>query len=197
MDTSDRPTTYIAQGAAAFRRSKEEHGKLSNMTHGFPLKVNGIRFQSPEGLYQALKFPSAAEVQREIANQRSGMEAKATAYNHKNFCPDWDAVRVNVMRFTQALRLIQHPAKFGNALLSTNGKPIVEVSTRDPFWGAQPKQNGKILQGTNMLGKILTELRNEYLSHDRDPLLAAQAFLNATPTSHLVINGRQVQLARP
>lgn len=65
-------STWPSAGCAAFMRSRERHGELSNMTFGFPLQLNGLTLQSSEGLYQALKFPSHPEVQRTIASQRSG-----------------------------------------------------------------------------------------------------------------------------
>ena len=51
------PRSHIPADCAVFFRSRERHGQLSNMTHGFPLAVNAVSFQGPEGLYQALKFP--------------------------------------------------------------------------------------------------------------------------------------------
>ena len=58
MQVNLEPRTYPQDTSAAFKRSKDQYGKLSNMTGGFSLTVNGLTFQSPEGLYQALKFPS-------------------------------------------------------------------------------------------------------------------------------------------
>src|SRR3546814_9008235 len=44
---------------------------------------------------------------------------------------------------------------FVAAMAATDGKPIVEISTRDAFWGAKP--NGKQLTGQNVLGAILDQ----------------------------------------
>ena len=49
--------TYRKSEYAFFMRSRDRYGRLSNMTSGFPLEVNRLRFQGPEGLYQAMKFP--------------------------------------------------------------------------------------------------------------------------------------------
>ena len=70
------PTVYQLQEVAPFRRSRERFGQLSNMTGGYRLEVNGMTFQSPEGLYQALKFPNDPGFQEKIAKTTSAMTAK-------------------------------------------------------------------------------------------------------------------------
>ena len=96
--------------SAVFFRSREKHGDLSNMTRGFPLRVNGLEFQGPEGLYQALKFPQNAPLQARIGRERSGMDAKKTAYaHHQDFNADWDSVKLDAMAFTLAIKLLQNP----------------------------------------------------------------------------------------
>ncbi len=117
---------------AHFMRSRERHGQLSNMTFGYPLAVNGLTFQGPEGLYQALKFPSNPDAQRAIARERSGMEAKKTAYTFsQGFRRDWEEVKLDAMAVTLAVKLIQHQEKFGKALSETGTMDIVEMSHRD------------------------------------------------------------------
>ena len=132
-------TTYEPARSAAFMRSRDRYGDMSDMTFGFPLSVNGMEFQGPEGLYQALKFPNSPETQGAIAAQRSGMDAKKAAYRDHNFRPDWEEIKVQAMRYTMAVKLRQHPQRFGEALAETGDLPIVERSNRDPFWGAQPQ----------------------------------------------------------
>ena len=144
---------------AHFMRSRERHGQLSNMTSGYPLIVNGLRFQGPEGLYQAMKFPGSPDAQRAIARQHSGMDAKKTAYALSHgFRRDWEEVKLDAMALTLAVKLIQHPERFGNALGETGDMDIVEMSNRDAWWGAKPE--GNILRGINVLGKLLTLLRD-------------------------------------
>ena len=132
------PRSHIPADCAVFFRSRERHGQLSNMTHGFPLAVNAVSFQGPEGLYQALKFPHDPTFQRLIGAQRSGMDAKRTAYSRRDTAPNWDAFRADAMAFTLALKLLQHPDAFGAALTDTGSLPIIERSSRDAWWGTQP-----------------------------------------------------------
>ena len=158
MQIDLNPTAYSVRNCAQFMRSRERHGNLSNMTGGFPIAVNGITFQSPEGLYQALKYPLHPNVQRQIAAQPSGMQAKRTAYASKaTILKDWDTHRVEAMVLTTALKLSQYPVTFTLALMETASLPIVERSHRDGFWGAVP--NGQTLRGVNALGKVLTGTR--------------------------------------
>ena len=188
MDANLDTAIYETARSAAFMRSRDQYGDLSNMTFGFPLTVNGTEFQGPEGLYQALKFPHSPETQTAIASQRSGMDAKKAAYQDHNFRPDWEEIKVQAMRYTLAVKLRQHPRRFGEALEETGGLPIVERSNRDPFWGARPQ--GNTLEGVNMLGKLLTELRDTLRENGGDAARAAAAFTARAPAELLSVNGR-------
>lgn len=182
---------YDARQAAAFMRSKERHGDLSNMTGDMPITVNGIRFQSSEALYQALKYPEHPDLQKRIGSARSGMDAKRVAYEPDfPITTDWDDIRIDAMRYTVAHKLGQNPRRFGAALLDIGDRPIVEKSFRDPFWGARPQ--GDFLVGENHLGRILTDLRNELAAQSGDAAQAARAFIAQTDASRLFVNGRPV-----
>ena len=191
MQIKTNTTSYKSGEIAHFMRSRDQHGKLSNMTFGFPLKVNGLWFQGPEGLYQALKFPHNPEHQKLIAGERSGMDAKRRAYQNSSTRPDWDHVRVDAMAYTLAQKLSQHPGEFSAALLTTGENPIVEMSHRDSFWGAKPQQGDSILAGINVLGQLLTRLREELRRHDSDPGAAAAAYLKDVETERLSINRKK------
>ena len=179
------PRSHIPADCAVFFRSRERHGQLSNMTHGFPLAVNAVSFQGPEGLYQALKFPHDPTFQRLIGAQRSGMDAKRTAYSRRDTTPKWDAFRADAMAFTLALKLLQHPATFGAALIDTGSLPIVERSSRDAWWGAMPDQDGS-LTGHNVLGQLLSQLR-DLLAQHQNPTRAAGILLANANTSPLTV----------
>ena len=192
--TDPRAITYIADYVHAFMRSRDRNGQLSNMTHGYPLTVNHITFQGPEGLYQALKFPGNARAQQSIASQKSGMDAKKVAYTFSAVRNDWTWVRINAMRYAVALKLQHHPRKFSAALLETGNWPIVEKSHQDDFWGAKPRRSNTMLTGVNMLGKILTDLRNELRRQQGDVDLAVTAFLMDIPQGQLTINDQLIAI---
>jgi hypothetical protein len=61
-------------------------------------------------------------------------------------------------------------------LRCTGHKDIVEKSHKDKFWGAVPQNNNAdLLEGENILGKLLMELREElYNSSDKSKLLSVE-----------------------
>lgn len=66
------------------------------------------------------------------------------------------------MRFTLRTKLPQHVSQFGSLLKSTRSRPIVEWSRHDSFWGAGPI-NDETVQGVNVVGQLLTELRDGFI----------------------------------
>ena len=178
---------WPAATSAAFMRSRDLYGNLSNMSFGFPIEVNGLAFQGPEGLYQSLKFPNHPEIQSDVARRKSGVEAKRAAYRYPDkLMPGWDAVKLDAMALTLALKLGQHPEKFGLVLTQTRGLDIVELSHRDQWWGAKPDSSGTI-HGVNALGRLLTLLRD---MHREDPGTAATRLMAMADTSPFIIGGR-------
>ena len=185
-------TTYLTNHVASFMRSRDRYGHLSNMTFGYPLTVNELVFQGPEGLYQALKFPNDPEIQQLIGTQRSGMDAKKTAYTKTAIRPDWDEIKPEAMRFTLAVKLLQHPRRFSDALMETGTWPIVEMSQRDQYWGAKPKRTNTVLVGVNLLGKLLTQLREQLRTNPGAPEGAARLFIQDIHPGLLLVNRRPV-----
>ena len=183
---------YKEADVAAFFRSRERYGKLSNMTGGFPLECGQFCFQGPEGLYQALKFPGDVAKQASIALAKSGMDAKKLAYLDKSGWDEdwWNSVRVEAMAFTLATKLLQHPESYGAALQETTGRAIVEKSYKDSFWGAKPFQDvqGDVLQGRNILGRLQILLRH-YLMEQNDARLAVQKYASHSQQVEFHVNG--------
>lgn len=165
-----RERRYVESQCVVFRKTKENFGGLSNMSAGFPLRVAGIEVQSSEALYQACRFPHLPEVQRQILRERSPMTAKMHSRAHRDETrPDWDRVRVKIMRWCLRLKLAQHWERFGALLESTGDRTIVESSRKDAFWGAIPTEDGTLV-GLNVLGRLLMELREQFLGADRGSL---------------------------
>lgn len=182
--------TWPRNRAAAFLKSREEYGALSNMTGGFPVIAAGVCFQSSEGLYQALKFPRHPELQRRIAAARSGYEAKRVAYASRTApLPGWESLKREAMAYALAAKLAGNPERFGAALRETGTLEIVEISYKDPYWGAHPQHSAYI--GRNELGKLLMELRDRLLEQG-DAAPAAQAFLAGRDLSRFRVNGREL-----
>jgi len=169
------PRTYHREECAVFRKTDEAFGGLSNMAPGYAVRVNGVLIPTVEALYQACRFPHMPEVQRLILEQRSPMTAKMVGKPYRdNSRPDWDRVRVKIMRWCLRLKLLAHRSTFSALLLSTGDRPIVEDSRKDDFWGAL-RLDSKTLVGRNVLGRLLMELREEIKSGTEPRLLEPPA----------------------
>lgn len=161
--------TYQTKDVVRFRKTSEEFGGLSNMAPGFPVVVLGHRIRTSEALYQACRFPHMPEIQRMILNEGSPMTAKMRSKPfRKESRPDWDDVRVKVMKWCLRVKLVYNWRKFSELLFSTGDRPIVEDSRKDSYWGAMP-QDADTLNGQNVLGRLLMELRGR-LQEDPDSL---------------------------
>jgi ribA/ribD-fused uncharacterized protein len=160
--------TYTPAEVVVFRKTNETFGGLSNMAPGFPVIVNQVRFMTSEALYQCCRYPDAPEVQKLIASQSSPMTAKMKSKRYRDATrADWDNIRVRVMRWCLRVKLAENLTTFGQLLLSTGDKPIVEHSAKDQFWGAKA-QDGEALTGVNVLGRLLMELREQLRSSPND-----------------------------
>ncbi len=162
--------TYDPRSSVVFRKTREEFGGLSNMAGGFPLRINGVLVLSAEAIYQACRFPRRPDIQKLIIEQRSPMAAKMVSKPHRGETrPDWNQIRVRVMRWTLRVKLAMHWPEFGGLLLATGDRPIVEDSRRDDFWGALRQEDGTLV-GMNVLGRLLMELREELKGTDKETL---------------------------
>jgi ribA/ribD-fused uncharacterized protein len=153
--------TYRRHECAVFRKTDEKFGGLSNMAPGYSLCVNRVLIWTAEAIYQACRFPHLPDVQRLIIGLTSPMTAKMRSKPYRDQSrPDWDQVRVPIMRWCLRAKLVQNWEKFRSLLMTTGDKPIVEDSRRDDFWGAvASKDDLNILVGCNVLGRLLMEIR--------------------------------------
>lgn len=166
---------YERTASVVFLKTNESFGGLSNMAGGYPLNVQGVRIRTSEALYQACRFPHLPHVQRLIIEQASPMTAKMKSKPYREDSrPDWDEVRVKVMRWCLRVKLAQNWSTFSSLLLRSGNSPIVEESRRDDFWGAK-RVGQHFLVGRNVLGRLLMELREVVKSSGRD------AFLHVEP----------------
>ena len=157
------------------------------MASGFPIKVNGVRIRTSEALYQACRYPDRPDVQRMIIEQRSPMTAKMKGKRYLGQTrSDWGKIRINVMRWCLRVKLAQNWDSFGELLLSTGEAPIVEDSRKDDFWGAKPSDGA--LVGINVLGRLLTELREELKGPDAGHLRIVQPL----QITHFLLYGQPI-----
>lgn len=150
---------YERDQVVSFRKTTEDFGGLSNMAPGYPIHLLGFRIRTSEALYQACRFPHLPQVQRMIIEETSPMTAKMRSKPYRdNSRPDWEEVRVKVMRWCLRAKLLHNWGTFSKLLLATGDRPIVEDSRKDDYWGAKVGEDN-LLAGRNVLGRLLMELR--------------------------------------
>ena len=158
---------YTTSDSAVFCRTRDPLGELSNLHSGFPLHIAGRRVASTENLYQALRFPDHPELQSAVLDEPRPMGAKFLAYQDQHLIltrKDWfNGINEQAMLACLWLKLWQHTENILDVLRQTQGRDIVELSKKDPFWGAIPQANGTLL-GRNMLGKQWMQIRERVLN---------------------------------
>lgn len=128
---------------------------FSNMIT-WPFVLDNIRYKSVENYYQAHKTEDKKKFMELVAcsPEKSKMLAKTRNFPMR---PNWHLLKIGVMRTALKAKIEQNP-DFKAQLLATEG-PIIEWNNwSDRFWGVEIKDN----LGHNNLGKLLTELRDEY-----------------------------------
>ena len=152
---------YARDEVCGFRFARAEWGELSNF---FPLAVpitaGPWMFSTSEAVYQAAKFATRPDVQRRIVDAPTPKAAAAIGRTPGlGIDPGWNAQRVDVMRWVLRMKREANRVAIDAVLAATGERPIVEVSTRDPWWGARPVADRH--EGRNVLGRLWMELRQQ------------------------------------
>ena len=165
---------YNRDQVCPFRFTREAWGEFSNFAPlAAPIAAGPWTFATSEHLYQAAKFGAAPAVQRRIAGAPTAREAAAIGRGERaGVDPRWNEQRVNVMRWVLRMKREANAATIDAALAATGERAIVEVSTRDPWWGARP--DGDRFRGANVLGRLWMELRRQL--RDGDPAARSAAW---------------------
>lgn len=148
---------------------------LSNFS-AFTLQWEGLRFDTSEAAYHWEKFNHICHVYTEhewtcvcrsqpelfrgirdaIRSAGSAHEAfKIAEKNKEHRRPDWDMVKIPIMRDILRAKAEQHEY-VRRKLLATGDRELIEDSWRDSFWGW-----GEDHKGANVLGKLWMEIREE------------------------------------
>jgi ribA/ribD-fused uncharacterized protein len=137
-----------------FYGTSDEYGAFSNFA-AYSIKVHGKRWPTSEHFFQAQKFEDST-VREAIRAVKSPLIAARMGRDRKHrIRRDWDKARVEIMREALRAKFTQHD-DLREQLLSTGDAEIVEHTENDEFWG-----DGGDGSGTNMLGRLLMELRDE------------------------------------
>ena len=159
---------YIKEQACGFRFTKAAWSAFSNFQPlAVPIVAGPWSFQFSESLYQAAKFAGHPDVQQRIAEAPTAREAAAIGRTPGlGIDSGWNAQRVDVMRWVLRMKREANAAEIDAVLAETGERPIVEVSTRDPWWGARPVSDR--YEGSNVLGRLWMELRQQLREDDPD-----------------------------
>ncbi|MBX3154731.1 MAG: NADAR family protein [Deltaproteobacteria bacterium] len=114
-----------------------------------------------------------AETAAEILAADHPRKHKALGRKVRNFDDArWKAHRTEIVRAGNRAKFTQNPDLLA-VLLATRGTTLVEASPYDRIWGIglaatdARAQDPKQWKGQNLLGKILTELRDELMASDQ------------------------------
>jgi ribA/ribD-fused uncharacterized protein len=140
--------------------------------HPAPYKIDGITFNCAEQymMYQKANLFKDEEIAVKILSAQTPREQKELGRAVRNFQRDkWETscrqfvYEGNYAKFTQNQSLLEK-------LLATQGTTLVEASPTDRIWGVglledDPRiLNRRTWRGTNWLGEVLTNLREDLLS---------------------------------
>ncbi len=140
---------------------EQEFYVLSNFS-AFAVRWQSVRFDTVEAAYHWEKFPNAPKIQERIRTAASAHDALQIAREWREYQrPDWDEVKVGIMRRILRQKVLQHPYVH-RKLMETGDRVLVEDSWRDDFWGWGPNRDGQ-----NVLGKLWMEVRDEFRSLER------------------------------
>jgi ribA/ribD-fused uncharacterized protein len=149
---------YRKKDCVTFKSTKGKYGSLSNMAPNFPVFINDLLINNVEVLYQSLRYPDFPEIQQNILKHNSPISAKQYARQFiEKTRNDWDDNRFKIMKFCIQVKYYYNQKTFGDLLLQTNNLSIVEFTFEDKVWGAT--DDGEFYEGTNALGRLLMELR--------------------------------------
>jgi ribA/ribD-fused uncharacterized protein len=136
------------------KRIEEFYGEYRWLSNFWPaeINVNGWVFTTNEHAYQAAK---SLDQHDWTMIQGLKLAGEAKRFGSKlTLRPDWDQIKLDVMRELTALKYDQH-ATLRNKLMDTKGIELIEGNNwNDTFWGVSRGV------GQNWLGRIIMEYRD-------------------------------------
>lgn len=125
----------------------------------FAIEWEGKLYMTSEHVYHSEKFQDE-EMKGLIRTTRSAHDAQKLAFANKDkYRPDWDDVKIGIMKKILHVKVSQHPY-VKKKLLESGDRELIEDSWRDNFWGWGPDKDGE-----NHLGKLWMEVRAEVINN--------------------------------
>lgn len=120
----------------------------------------GVPYMTVEHAFQAMKSLDR-KVRLRITNAPSPSAAKL-AGRLADLRPDWEAVKVQIMRELLAQKFPDEPVTLSDRLVDTEDAYLLEGNTwHDNFWGICSCRACAAISGENWLGRLLMERREE------------------------------------
>ena len=139
-----------------FSKSSSRYGFMSNF-YECSIEFDGITYLSTEAAWQAQKTLDLS-IRRKFSDI-SPRKAKSLGRN-VDLRADWEEVKYDLMVAVLKAKFTQH-GDLGAKLLSTGDEELMENTTgwHDNIWGNCDCERCKNIQGQNLLGKALMEVR--------------------------------------
>ncbi|MBD2294548.1 NADAR family protein [Anabaena sphaerica FACHB-251] len=140
-----------------FYKVWQPYGCFSNFSL-HPIEIEGVYWPTVEHYYQAQKFVGSDDAVIIPLIHAAPTPDEAAALGRcstRKLRPDWEIVKIDVMRAAVLKKFLTHP-EIREVLLVTGDEVLVENSPTDYFWGCGADKTGQ-----NHLGKILMSVREE------------------------------------
>ena len=157
-----------------FSSSEEAANEYRDFSNASPhtVTVDGTQYPTVEHYYQAMKATEFgdADMLKKIIKTKTAKAVKSAGKKVQNFNQEvWDAKKQEFMRIGVRAKFVQHPA-VQTKLLETGDKLIGFADARDTFWAigtSLSTEKAKVpskWRGENRLGKLLMNLRDEFMA---------------------------------
>lgn len=141
-----------------FYSHKGKYGFFSNFYES-PVTIDGKEYKTTEHYFQAMKYEHNNNYFNKIVNAPSpAIAAKLGRNKNVPIRNDWEDIKNDVMLKCLRHKFDQHK-NLKILLINTHNKQLIEHTINDSYWGDGGDGTGK-----NMLGKLLMQIRNEYIN---------------------------------
>jgi ribA/ribD-fused uncharacterized protein len=144
-----------------FYSVSEPYGCFSNFAR-YPIKLDGELWATSEHYFQAAKFLNVSDRQAVQSTKSSLMAARIGRDRRRPIRADWNAIKDEVMMRALRAKFDQH-SELRDLLISTGEAELIEHTKNDSYWG-----DGGDGSGRNQLGKLLVQLRTDYIEQALD-----------------------------
>lgn len=122
------------------------------------VEFEGLRFGSVEAAFQAAKTLDLEERKQFVGVQPQ--VAKHLGRRNVVLRPDWEDVKVDIMRQLVLQKFSRHPDLKAKLLATGNAQLVEGNNWHDNIWGNCGCAKCSKIEGQNNLGKILMEVRD-------------------------------------